>query len=132
MTVILRLTEPLSGYRVRIVEACQPLAARPVKCQRVIQSMGFLWRHGHPRHDKADPVAALRIHNEHLPVQVEQHIERRIAQRLNIVMLSHYHNLFKPAVYFTPPPRQEAPAVNANLDLYPEREKELAPKRGQS
>jgi hypothetical protein len=56
--------------------------------------MGFLWRHGRARHDKTDLVAALRIHNEHLTVQIEQHIKGRIARHYAKIWLSHYHNLF--------------------------------------
>ena len=33
----------------------------------------------HPRHDEADPVAALRVHDEHLSVEVQQHIEGQVA-----------------------------------------------------
>jgi hypothetical protein len=33
-------------------------------------------------------MTALRIHDEHLPVQVEKHIERRVARRCHEIRLS--------------------------------------------
>jgi hypothetical protein len=39
----------------------------------------LLRRHRHSCHDEPDPVAALRIHHENLPVEVDKHIEGRIA-----------------------------------------------------
>jgi hypothetical protein len=41
--------------------------------------MWLLRRHRHPRHHEPDPVAALRVHHEYLPVEVEKHIEGGIA-----------------------------------------------------
>ena len=64
----------------RVVEADQPLTVRPVQRQRVVDAVGFLRRHRHSRHDQPDPMTALGVHHENLPVQVEKHIEGRIAR----------------------------------------------------
>jgi hypothetical protein len=63
-----------------IVEADQPLAIRPMQRERVVDAVRLLRRYRHPRHDEPDPVTALRVHHENLPVEVEKHIEGRIAR----------------------------------------------------
>jgi len=75
MAMILRLAELLPGNRVSVIETYQPLPIRAVKGQRIIQPMRLGRRHGHPGHHKSDPMTALGIHDEHLPVKVEKHIE---------------------------------------------------------
>ena len=87
--MILRSTEPLPGHGVSVIETYQPLAIWAVKGQRVIQAMRLLWRHAHPGHHNANLMTALRIHDKHLPVQVEKHIERRVARRCHEIRLSH-------------------------------------------
>jgi len=79
MPVILRLTTPLVGYRVSIVKTDQPLAIRPVKRQRIVQAMRLFRSHRNPSNHEAHPMAAVWIHNEHLPIKVEKHIEDGIA-----------------------------------------------------
>jgi hypothetical protein len=61
-----------------IVEADQPLAVRSMQYQRIVEAVRLLPGCWHTRHAEPDPVAALRIHDEHLPVEVEQHIEAGI------------------------------------------------------
>jgi len=40
----------------------------------------LLPRHRHLRHDEPDPVAALGVNHENLPVEIEKHIEGRVAR----------------------------------------------------
>jgi hypothetical protein len=42
--------------------------------------MRLLRRHRHPRHHEPDPVAALRVHHENLPVEVEKHIKGQVTR----------------------------------------------------
>jgi hypothetical protein len=56
--------------------------------ERVVDAMRLLRRHRHPRHHEPDPVAALRVHHENLPVEVEKHIEGRVAGFRHGVWLS--------------------------------------------
>jgi len=63
-----------------IVEAHQPLAIRSVQGQRIVDAMRFRRRHGHPPDDEPNPVTALRIDHEDLPVEVEKHIESRVTR----------------------------------------------------
>jgi len=78
--MVLRLAALLPCHRMGVVEADQPLAVRPVQCQRLVDAMRLLRRHRHPRHDEPDPMAALRVHHENLPVEVEKYIEGRVAR----------------------------------------------------
>jgi hypothetical protein len=41
--------------------------------------MRLLRRHRHPGHHEPDPVAALRVHDENLTVEVQQHLKGRVA-----------------------------------------------------
>ncbi len=79
--MVLRLTPLLSADRMRIVEADQPLAVRPMKRDGIVDAVRLLWRDRHARHDKPDPMTTLRVHHENLPIEVEKHIEGRIARR---------------------------------------------------
>jgi len=47
------------------------------------------------RHHEPDPVAALRVHHEHLPVEVEKHIEGRVTGFRHDVWLSDQGNSIK-------------------------------------
>ena len=78
--MVLRFTTLLPRDRMGIIEADQPLAVRPVQRQRVVDAMRLLRRHRRPRHHEPDPVTALRVHDENLAVEVEQHIEGRVAR----------------------------------------------------
>ncbi len=84
VAMVLRLAALMPRHGMGVVEPDQPLAVRPVQCQRVVHPVRLLRRRRHSRHDEPDPVAALRVHHEHLPVQVEKHIEGRVAGRLNL------------------------------------------------
>ena len=68
--MVLRLAGPLPRDRMGIVEPDQPLAIRPVQRERVVDAMRLLLRHRHARHDEPDPVTALEVHHENLPVEV--------------------------------------------------------------
>ncbi len=83
--MVLRLAALLLRDWMCIVEADQPLAIRSVQRERVVDPMGLLRRHGHPRYDEPNPMTALRVHYENLPVEVEKHIKGRIAR--------HYHEI---------------------------------------
>jgi len=80
MAMVLRFAALAPADRMGIVEACQPLPVRPVQRQRIVDVVRLLRRHRHPRHHEPDPVAALRVHHENLPVQVEKHIEGRVTR----------------------------------------------------
>src|SRR6267142_5238829 len=55
--------------------------------QRIVDAMGLLWRCRHPRDDEPNPMAALRVNHEDPPIEVEKHIERRIARRRHILLV---------------------------------------------
>ncbi len=78
--MVLRITAFLPADRMRVVEPDQPLALRPVQRERVVDAVRLLRRDRHSRHHEPDPVAALRVHHENLPVEVEKHIERRVTR----------------------------------------------------
>ena len=78
--MILRPAPLLPPHRMGVVETDQPLSTRPVQRQRVVQPVRLLRRRRHSRHDEPDPVAALRIHDENLPVEVQEHIESRVTR----------------------------------------------------
>ena len=80
VAMVLRLAALLPRHRMGVVEADQPLAAGAVQRQRVIKPVRLLRRHRRPRHHEADPMAALRVHDEHLAVEVEQHIKGGVAR----------------------------------------------------
>ena len=77
--MILRISSLLPFHRMGIVEPNLAFAVRPVQRERVVDAVRLLRRDLHPRHHEPDPMAALRVHHENLPVEVEQHIEGRIA-----------------------------------------------------
>ncbi len=78
--MVLPLAAPLPRDRMRVVEADQPLALRPMQRERVVDAVRLLRRHRNPRHHEPDPVAALRVHHENLPVEVKKHIEGRVTR----------------------------------------------------
>ena len=78
--MVLRITAFLPADRMRVVEPDQPLALRPVQRERVVDAVRLLRRRRHSRHHEPDPVAALRVHHEDLPVEVEKHIEGRVTR----------------------------------------------------
>ena len=76
--MVLRLTALLSRHWMGVVEPDQALAIRPVQRQRVIQAMRLCRRYCDPRHHEPNPMAARRIDDQHLPVEVEKRIESRV------------------------------------------------------
>jgi hypothetical protein len=52
--------------RMGIVEADKPLPIRAVQRQRVVPPVRLLRRRRNPRHHEPDPMATLRVHDEHL------------------------------------------------------------------
>ena len=77
--MVLGLPARLPRDRMGFVEANQPLAVRPVQRQRIVQSVRLLRRY--LSHNEAHPVAALRIDDQPLPIEVEQHIKGGVARR---------------------------------------------------
>ena len=63
-----------------VIEADQPLAIRAVQGERVVDAMRLLRRYRNPRHREPDPMAALRVHHENLPVEVEKYIESQVTR----------------------------------------------------
>jgi hypothetical protein len=78
--MVLRLAASPPRHPMGVIEADQSLAVRPVQRERVVDAVRLLRRHGHTRHHKPDPVAALRVHHENLPVEVEKRIEGRVTR----------------------------------------------------
>ena len=78
--MILRFATPLPPDGMRGVEPDKSLALTPVQRQRVVDAVRLLWLRRHPRHHQPDPMAALGIHYENLPVEVEKHIEGRVTR----------------------------------------------------
>ena len=72
-----------------VVEAGQPLTVRSMQRERVVDSMWLLWRHWHPRHDEPDPMTALRVDHEDLPVKIEKDVEGRIGRPCHDIQLSY-------------------------------------------
>jgi hypothetical protein len=58
-----------------VVKPDQPLAIRPVQRERVVQAAWLLRRLWYRRHHEANPMATLRVHDQHLAVEVEKHIK---------------------------------------------------------
>jgi hypothetical protein len=54
--------------------------------------MGLFSRHRHSGDNESDPVSALRIDDQYLPVEVKKHIKRRIAILPHDATLSHCSN----------------------------------------
>jgi hypothetical protein len=78
--MVLRLAASLQRNRMRVVKADQPLAVRSVQCERGVDAMWLLRLDRYSRHHEPDPVVALRVHHENLPVEVEKHIEGRVTR----------------------------------------------------
>ena len=78
--MVLRFAAPSPADRMGIIEAHQPPAVRPVQRERVVDAMRLPRRHGHPCDDKSNPVTALRVNDEDLAIEVEKHIEGRVAR----------------------------------------------------
>ena len=78
--MVLRLSALPPPDRMGVVEADQPLAVRSVQRERVVDAVRLLRRYRHLPDSEPDPVTALRVHHENLPVEVEKHIEGRVAR----------------------------------------------------
>lgn len=87
--MVLLFTTPALAGPVRVVEADQPLAVRAMKCEGVIEPVRLLWRYRYPPDDELNPMTALRVDDERLPVQIEKRIEGRVARRRHVISLSH-------------------------------------------
>ncbi len=80
MPVVLRSAALAPRDRMCIVKADKSLAIRPVQRERVVDAVRLRRRHWHPRHREPNPVAALRVNDENLPIEIEKHIEGRVAR----------------------------------------------------
>ena len=88
MTVIPHLAMPAFANRMRIVESDKPLAIGSVKRQRIVEAVWSFSGNRHAPDDKLNPMTARRIDDEHLPVQIEQHVESAVARRWHATLLS--------------------------------------------
>jgi len=75
-----------AGNRVGIVETDRTLAIRSVQSQRIIEAVRLGRADRNTLRDKPDPVPALRINNENLPVQIKQGVEGWIALYLFMII----------------------------------------------
>ncbi len=80
MAMVLRLAALAPADGMRVVESDQPLAERPMQSERGVDAVRLLRRRGHPCNDEPDPMTALGVHHEDLPVEVEKHIEGGVAR----------------------------------------------------
>ncbi len=87
--MVLRRTAALRPNPMRIVEPDEPFAVRAVQRQRIVEAMRLFRRHRDARHNEPNPMAALRIDDEHLSVEIEKRIERQVAVLRHIKWLSH-------------------------------------------
>lgn len=78
VAMMLRLAAFLLADRMGVIEADQPLAIRSMELRRIVEAVRLLRRYRHSRHDEPHPMAALRVHHEHLAVELEEHIEGRV------------------------------------------------------
>jgi hypothetical protein len=65
---------------VGVVKPDEALAVRAVQRERVVDAMRLLGRHQYSRHHEPNSVTALGVHNENLRVEIEKHIEGRVAR----------------------------------------------------
>jgi len=72
-----------------IVEPDEPLAARAVQGERVVDAMRLFRRHAHARHHETDPMSALGIDHEDIPIEIEKRIKRRITPFRHDIQLSY-------------------------------------------
>ncbi len=75
--------------RMSVIEADQALAVWPVQRERIVEAVRLFRRRRHPTDNESDPMAALWINDEDLPVEVEKHIEGRIARPCHTPWLSY-------------------------------------------
>lgn len=61
-----------------VIEADQPFARRPVKRERVIETVRPLRRCRNAGDNELHPMAAFGIDNEHLSVEVQKRVEARV------------------------------------------------------
>ena len=72
----------------RVVKADQSRAVWPMQRKRVVDAVGSLRRHRHKRDRKPDPVTALGIDHEDLPIEIDEQIEGRITRLRHATKLS--------------------------------------------
>jgi hypothetical protein len=59
-----------------VVKSNEAFAIWPMERQRIIQAVWLSLRSCYTSHDESDPVPAFRIDHKHLPVKIEQRVER--------------------------------------------------------
>lgn len=87
--MILRIAAPLPGHGMGIVETDQPFPVRPMQGQGIVETVRLLGRNRHAIDDEPDPIPAIRIDDEHLTVEIEKHVERRIPRPCRRMWLSY-------------------------------------------
>src|SRR5690606_29903614 len=74
--------------RMGVVKADQPFARRPVKRERVIETMRLFRRGRNAGDNEIHPMAALGIDKEHLSVEVQKRVEAGIMMPAQVFFLS--------------------------------------------
>src|SRR5690606_11772289 len=83
-----RLSASASADRMGVVEADQPFARRPVKRERVIETVRLFRRCRDAGDNELHPIAALGIDKEHLSVEVQKRVEAGITMPAHAFFLS--------------------------------------------
>ncbi len=77
--MVLRLNALAPPDRMGVVKTYEAFAIRTVKGQRIIDALRLPKGLRYAGNDKPNPMPAVRVHYENLPVEIEQHIEGGIA-----------------------------------------------------
>lgn len=64
-----------------VVEANQSLPVRPVQSEGIVQTLRLLRGYRHSHHHESTRMAALRVDDQNLTIQIEKHIEGWIVSR---------------------------------------------------
>jgi len=63
---------------VRIVEANEPFTIRSMQGQRIFDSNRPVLAHGQTTNDEPNAMSGFRVHHQHLPVEIQRLVERRV------------------------------------------------------
>jgi hypothetical protein len=65
-----------------VVESTEALTVGPMERERIIEAVWLSLRSGYLSHDKPHPVSAFWIDHKHVPIKIEQSVERCISSHL--------------------------------------------------
>ena len=88
MMMVLRIASSLPRDGMCVIEANQPLAVRSMQGKRIVKTVRLRGRYRYLRYHKSDPITASWIHHEHLPVEIQESVERRVTGQFHGSMLS--------------------------------------------